>query len=101
MKITLEHCGNKISYEVAHEDVGLNKMLDILEHLLLADGYIFTGNLTIVEQDPEDELAKYQAIEKQQMIEFASEYADHVMAGMIKSAEQYYNETFKLESDEK
>ena len=58
MKITIEHCGNKITYEVSYEDVSLNKMLDILECLLKADGYCFTGNLNIVEQDQQDELNK-------------------------------------------
>ena len=33
-------------------------MLDILECLLKADGYCFTGNLNIVEQDQQDELNK-------------------------------------------
>jgi len=55
MKITIEHCGNKISYEVSYEDVSLDKMLDILECLLKADGYSFTGNLNIVEEDQEEE----------------------------------------------
>ena len=32
--------------------------------------------------------------EKGQMSNFANEYADAVMGGCIKRAEQYYNETF-------
>ena len=51
MKITIEHCENKISYEVSYEDVSLNKMLDILECLLKADGYSFSGNLKIVDDE--------------------------------------------------
>ena len=58
MKITIEHCENKISYEVSYEDVSLNKMLDILECLLKADGYSFSGNLKIIEEDQEEELNK-------------------------------------------
>jgi len=33
-------------------------------------------------------------MEKEQIIEFADEYADAVMGGCIKRAEQYYNETY-------
>lgn len=34
------------------------------------------------------------AMEKEQIIEFADEYADAVMGGCIKRAEEYYNETY-------
>lgn len=34
------------------------------------------------------------AQEKEQTIEFADEYADAVMGGCIKRAEEYYNETY-------
>ncbi len=34
------------------------------------------------------------AMEKEQIIKFADEYADAVMGGCIKRAEQYYNETY-------
>lgn len=34
-------------------------------------------------------------LEKQQMANFANDYADQVMAGMNKRAEQYYNETYE------
>jgi hypothetical protein len=34
-------------------------------------------------------------IEKQQIVDFGNDYADQVMGGMKKRAEQYYNETFK------
>jgi hypothetical protein len=34
------------------------------------------------------------AMEKEHIIKFADEYADAVMGGCIKRAEQYYNETY-------
>jgi hypothetical protein len=37
---------------------------------------------------------KAQKMEKEQMANFANEYADAVMGGCMKRAEQYYNETF-------
>jgi hypothetical protein len=33
--------------------------------------------------------------EKEVMCEFANDYADQVMGGMLKKLEQYYEETFK------
>jgi hypothetical protein len=33
-------------------------------------------------------------MEKEQIIQFADEYADAVMGGCINRAEQYYNETY-------
>lgn len=36
-------------------------------------------------------------MEKEQMANFANEYADAVMGGCIKRAEQYYNETYGTE----
>ena len=43
-----------------------------------------------------DEKIKLQAkqMEKEQIIQFADEYADAVMGGCINRAEQYYNETY-------
>jgi hypothetical protein len=35
-----------------------------------------------------------QEMEKRQIIDFGNDYADQVMGGMNKRAEQYYNETF-------
>ncbi len=35
-------------------------------------------------------------VEKQQITDFANDYADAVMGGCIKRAEQYYTETFKI-----
>jgi hypothetical protein len=57
---------------------------------------IFGSDFRLTVSD--DILNKYQIsveMEKQQMSNFANEYADAVMGGCIKRAEQYYNETFK------
>lgn len=40
-------------------------------------------------------ISKAKAMEKEQIIEFADEYADAVMGGCIKRAEQYYNRTYE------
>ena len=49
-----------------------------------------------------DEKIKLQAkqMEKEQIIQFADEYADAVMGGCINRAKQYYNETCKQEDNE-
>jgi hypothetical protein len=41
-----------------------------------------------------DEFNQAKEIEKQNIIDFGNDYADQVMGGMNKRAEQYYNETF-------
>lgn len=48
MKITIEHYENKITHEVPYEDVTLDKMLEIIEGLLKATGYCFSGSIEIV-----------------------------------------------------
>ena len=40
-------------------------------------------------------------MEKEQMSNFANEYADAVMGGCMKRAEQYYNETYSKQEIEK
>ena len=50
MKITIEHYENKITHEVPYEDVSIDKMLEIIEGLLIATGYRFNGTLEIVEE---------------------------------------------------
>ena len=45
-------------------------------------------------QIPHDIIQQAKQMEKEQIIEFADEYADAVMGGCIKRAEQYYNETY-------
>ena len=39
--------------------------------------------------------AQAKQMEKEQIIQFADEYADAVMGGCINRAEQYYNETYE------
>ena len=51
MKITIEHYENKITHEVPYEDVSIDKMLEIIEGLLIATGYRFDGSLEIVNNE--------------------------------------------------
>ena len=54
MKITIEQYDHKITYEVPHNDVLMDEMLQILECLLKATGYVFSGNLHIVDTSCEN-----------------------------------------------
>ena len=54
MKITIEQYDHKITYEVPYNDVTMEQMLEILERLLKATGYVFSGNLEIVDTSCED-----------------------------------------------
>jgi len=51
MKITIEQYDHKITYEVPHNDVLTDQMLEILERLLKATGYVFSGKLEIVDYE--------------------------------------------------
>jgi hypothetical protein len=51
MKIVIEQYDHKITYEVPHNDVSMEEMLEILERLLKATGYVFSGKLEIVDID--------------------------------------------------
>jgi len=51
MKITIEQYDHKITYEVPHNDVSMEEMLEILERLLKATGYVFSGKLEIVDYE--------------------------------------------------
>ena len=53
MKITIEQYDHKITYEVPYNDVGMEQMLEILERILKATGYCFSGNLEIVDDSTE------------------------------------------------
>jgi hypothetical protein len=53
MRITIEQYEHTITYEVAHDDVSMDEMLEILERLLKATGYVFSGNLEIVDEQNE------------------------------------------------
>jgi hypothetical protein len=55
MKIILEHYEHKLTYEIDHDDVSLDSMLEIIERMLLADGYVFRGTLQIVDDEDFDE----------------------------------------------
>jgi hypothetical protein len=51
MKITLEQYDHKITHEVPHNDVDLDEVLQMIEGLLKATGYVFSGNLEIVNEE--------------------------------------------------
>jgi hypothetical protein len=50
MKIVIEQYDHKITYEVPQNDVSMEEMLEILERLLKATGYVFSGNLQILDE---------------------------------------------------
>jgi hypothetical protein len=54
MKITIEQYEHTVTYEVAHNDVSMEEMLEILERMLQATGYVFSGHLDIVDDEPID-----------------------------------------------
>jgi methyl coenzyme M reductase alpha subunit len=49
MKITIEQYEHTITYQLPHNDVNMEEMLEILERLLKCTGYVFSGNLEIVD----------------------------------------------------
>jgi hypothetical protein len=49
MKITIEQYDHTITYEVDHDDVSMEQMIEIMENLLKCTGYRFDGNLEIVD----------------------------------------------------
>jgi len=51
MKIIIEQYDHKITYELNHDDVSMDKMLEILEGMLKATGYVFSGNLDILDEE--------------------------------------------------
>lgn len=56
MKIIIEQYEHKVTHEVPHNDVNLDEALQMIEGLLKATGYVFSGNLEIVDEwiDNED-----------------------------------------------
>jgi hypothetical protein len=50
MKITIEQYEHTVTHEVPHNDVNLDEVLQMIEGLLKATGYCFTGNLEIVDE---------------------------------------------------
>jgi len=53
MKITVEQYEHTITYSVKHNDVSMDEMLEILERMLQATGYVFSGHLDIVDDSTE------------------------------------------------
>ena len=51
MKITIEQYEHTITYEVTHDDVSMEQMLEIMENLMRCTGYRFDGNLYINDDD--------------------------------------------------
>ena len=63
MKIVIEQYSHTITYEVAHNDVSMEEMLEIFERILHATGYVFSGNLEIVDdsfESGEEMIFKYE-----------------------------------------
>jgi methyl coenzyme M reductase alpha subunit len=55
MKITIEQYEHTITYQLPHNDVNMEEMLEILERLLKCTGFVFSGNLEIVDEWKENE----------------------------------------------
>jgi hypothetical protein len=55
MKITIEQYEHTVTYSVKHNDVNMEEMLEILERMLQATGYVFSGNLEIVDEWKDNE----------------------------------------------
>lgn len=49
MKITIEQYEHTVTHEVPHNDVTIEEVLQMIEGLLKATGYCFSGNLEIVD----------------------------------------------------
>jgi hypothetical protein len=49
MRIVIEQYDHTVTYEVAHNDVSMEEMIEILERMLQATGYVFSGHLEIVD----------------------------------------------------
>lgn len=50
MKITIEQYEHTVTHEVPFNDVDLDEVLKMIEGLLKATGYVFSGNLEIVDE---------------------------------------------------
>jgi hypothetical protein len=53
MKIVIEQYNHTITHEVPHNDVDLDEVLQMIEGLLKAIGYVFSGHLEIVDDSVE------------------------------------------------
>jgi hypothetical protein len=64
MKITIEQYEHTITYSVKHNDVNIEEMLEILERMLQATGYVFSGHLDIVDDSVEDERESFRIVDE-------------------------------------
>jgi hypothetical protein len=64
MKITIEQYEHTITYSVKHNDVNIEEMLEILERMLQATGYVFSGHLEIVDDSFEDEMESFRIVDE-------------------------------------
>ena len=55
MKITIEQYEHTVTHEVPFNDVDLDEIVRMFEGLLKATGYVFSGNLEIVDEWKENE----------------------------------------------
>jgi hypothetical protein len=55
MKITIEQYEHTVTHEVPHNDVDLDEAVRMCEGLLKATGYVFNGNLEIVDEWKEND----------------------------------------------
>jgi methyl coenzyme M reductase alpha subunit len=55
MKITIEQYEHTITYQLPHNDVNMEEMLEILERLLKCTGFVFSGHLEIVDEWKDNE----------------------------------------------
>jgi hypothetical protein len=55
MKITIEQYEHTVTHQVPHNDVDLDEVVRMIEGLLKAIGYHFTGNLEIVDEWKEND----------------------------------------------
>jgi len=60
MKITIQQYEHTVSHEVPHNDVDLDEAIMMCEGLLKATGYVFSGNLEIVDEWKENDDWKLQ-----------------------------------------
>jgi len=60
MKITIEQYEHTVTHEVPFNDVDLDEAIRMCEGLLKATGYVFSGNLEIVDEWKENDDWKLQ-----------------------------------------
>jgi hypothetical protein len=94
MKITIEQYEHKIIHEVPHNDVDLDEVVRMIEGLLKATGYVFSGNLEIVESGTKTKPIMKQIKEKTKaIIGFISALALLITLGTLFAA-WVFNRTY-------